>query len=316
MSFRTHLAAAAAIAIAACQSVHTQDSAAAPLDKPVSLTLGSSTPPPAATPAPAPVPAATPYPPSHSYTSIPGAGKVIALTFDDGPSEKLTPKLLDILKERKIHATFFVVGQNAAEYPDILKRAVAEGHEIGNHSWSHPQLTRLSTAGVDSQISKTNAAIKAAIGHDPVLMRPPYGATTPALNRHYAQTYGMKVILWSVDPLDWKYRNSARVEREILAQTGPGGIILSHDIHATTVAAMPDTIDALLAKGYKFVTVSELLAMQGTPSAATITPSPTPAPSPSATITVPAAPAASPAFQVDRYESASPTPASEGSAAQ
>jgi peptidoglycan/xylan/chitin deacetylase (PgdA/CDA1 family) len=194
------------------------------------------------------------------------------MTFDDGPSAKLTPMLLDMLKQRGIHATFFVVGQNAAEYPDILKRAVAEGHEIGNHSWSHPQLTHLSAAGVDSQIQKTNAAIRAAIGHDPVLMRPPYGATSAALNRHYAQTYGMKVILWSVDPLDWKYRNSARVEREILSQVGPGGIVLSHDIHATTVAAMPETLDALIAKGYKFATVSELIAMQGSQ------PSPTPAP--------------------------------------
>jgi len=292
MSFRSNLSAFAFLSLAACQSVHTQNAPLAQpasepssLGHPVSLSLiPGVTPSPTATPVPAP--------PQISYAMVHGVGRTIAMTFDDGPSEKLTPMLLDMLKQRGIHATFFVVGQNAAAYPDILKRAVAEGHEIGNHSWSHPQLTHLSMEGVDSQILKTNAAIHAAIGHDPVLMRPPYGATSAALNKHFAQTYGMKVILWSVDPLDWKYRNSARVEREILSQVGPGGIVLSHDIHATTVAAMPETLDALIAQGYKFVTVSELIAMQGS------VPTPTPAPKPghasakhSAPITVPATPA-------------------------
>lgn len=235
---------------------------------------------------------------------------MVAITFDDGPSATLTPKLLDILKERKVRATFFVVGQNAAEYPDILKRAVAEGHEIGNHSWSHPQLTSLGAAGVKAQIEKTNAAIKAAIGRDPVVMRPPYGATNSRLDKLFAQTYGMKVILWSVDPLDWKYRNADRVKREILSQVGPGGIILVHDIHASSVAAMPGTLDALLASGYKFATVSELLAMQGH-APATPSPSPSAAPAESNVISVPT-PASSPSptpFNVDRYE-----PAREGSA--
>ncbi len=311
MSFRTHLAAAAAISLAACQSVHTQDSANAPLDRPVSLTLDAASAP-AATPAPAtptPRPAPTPYPLSHAYTSVPGVGKVVAITFDDGPSPKLTPQLLDMLKARKVKATFFVVGQNAAAYPEIVKRIVDEGHEIGNHSWNHPQLTRLSRAAVDAQMSKTNAAIKAAAGFDPVVMRPPYGATNAALNKHYAVAYGMKVILWSVDPLDWKFRNSARVEQSIVSQTGPGGIILAHDIHPSTVAAMPATIDALLAKGYQFATVSELLAMEGREPAAT----PAASPSPSASIIVPP-PAGTPGFEVDRYESAAPAPASEGNA--
>jgi peptidoglycan/xylan/chitin deacetylase (PgdA/CDA1 family) len=205
------------------------------------------------------------------YCTVPGVGRTVALTFDDGPSAKLTPMLLDILKQRGIHVTFFVVGENAAAYPDILKREIAEGHEIGNHSWNHPQLTHLSLDGIRSQIERTNDAIRAATGHNPTLLRPPYGATSPTLNRWFAKTYGMKVILWEVDPLDWKYRNSAHVQSEILKQTKPGDIILSHDIHATTVAAMPATLDALIAKGYKFVTVSQLIAMQGTQ------PTPTPA---------------------------------------
>jgi peptidoglycan-N-acetylglucosamine deacetylase len=309
MSLRSHLAAAAAISLAACQSVHTQDTPAAPLDKPLSLSLGAEATP-AASPAPT-TPAPSRMPVGHSYTAVPEAGRTIAITFDDGPSAKLTPMLLDMLKQRKIKATFFVVGQNAAEYPDILKRIAAEGHEIGNHSWSHPQLTRLSRSGVDAQMEKTNAAIRAAVGRDPVVMRPPYGATNATLNKHYEQDYGMKVILWSVDPLDWKYRNAARVEQGILSQTGPGGIILAHDIHPSTVAAMPATLDALLSKGYKFATVSELLAMQGKAAA-------TPTSSPSATVAVPppaeTMPAATP-YKVDRYE-ATPSPTSEGSATQ
>ena len=199
--------------------------------------------------------------PKISYSSCTVNGPYIAMTFDDGPSPELTPKLLDMLKARGIKATFFVIGQNAAQYPDILKRMVAEGHEIGNHSWSHPALPKLGADGVKKQIESTNAAIEQATGQKVTVMRPPYGATNSTLNHRFADQYGMKVILWSVDPLDWKYRNSARVSAQIIQGAHPGAIILSHDIHATTVAAMPETFDALLAKGYKFVTVSELIAM-------------------------------------------------------
>jgi peptidoglycan/xylan/chitin deacetylase (PgdA/CDA1 family) len=210
---------------------------------------------------PQPSPAAqAPAAKSNYYTACNVDGPYIAMTFDDGPSAQLTPKLLDILKERGIKATFFVVGQNAAEYPDILRRMADEGHEIANHSWSHPALTKLGAEGVRKQIENTNDAIVAATGKRPVLMRPPYGATSSTLNRRLTEEYGLKVILWSVDPLDWKYRNSSRVYNYIVQNTQPGSIILSHDIHATTVAAMPETLDALLAKGYKFVTVSELIA--------------------------------------------------------
>ncbi len=154
--------------------------------------------------------------PKVSYSSCNVNGPYIAMTFDDGPSPELTPKLLDILKARGIKATFFVVGQNAAQYPDILKRMVAEGHEIGNHSWSHPALTKLGADGVAKQIESTNEAIEKATGQKVTVMRPPYGATSQILNHRFADQYGMKVILWSVDPLDWKYRNSARVSSQIL----------------------------------------------------------------------------------------------------
>jgi peptidoglycan-N-acetylglucosamine deacetylase len=198
----------------------------------------------------------------YSYNSCHVDGPYIAITFDDGPSGQLTPRLLDMLKERGIKATFFVVGQNAAEYPDILRRMAFEGHEIANHSWSHPALTKLGAEGLRKQIENTNDAIAKVTGKRPVLMRPPYGATSSMLNKRLTEEYGLKVILWSVDPLDWRYRNSNRVYNSIVQNTHPGSIILTHDIHATTVAAMPETLDALLAKGYKFVTVSELIARE------------------------------------------------------
>lgn len=203
-----------------------------------------------------------------SYSSVHVDGPYIAMTFDDGPDAKLTPKLLDTLKERHIHATFFVLGQRVVEYPEILQREVAEGHEIGNHSWDHPQLNKLAEGGLQHQMLDTSAAIKSAIGKAPTIMRPPYGATNPRLSRAIEREFGMKVILWSVDPFDWKDPGSKVVESRILSgwkESGgakSGAIILSHDIHKGTVEAMPETLDALLAKGYKFVTVSELLAME------------------------------------------------------
>jgi peptidoglycan-N-acetylglucosamine deacetylase len=212
---------------------------------------------------PTPTPSAGPSdaPQRASFSSCRVDGPYIAMTFDDGPHPILTPRLLDMLKVRGIKATFFLIGQNAAEYPDIVRRMAAEGHEIGNHTWSHPQLTKLNPAALREEIDRTSSTIAEIIGKPVLIMRPPYGATSDYINHWINREFGMKVILWSVDPLDWKYRNSARVERQILAGARPGAIILSHDIHATTVAAMPDVFDSLLAKGYKFVTVSELIAM-------------------------------------------------------
>jgi len=183
------------------------------------------------------------------------------MTFDDGPHAQNTPRLLDMLKQRGIKATFFLVGECAAEYPQLVKRIVAEGHEVGNHSWSHPQLSKMTDASVKEQLQKTQDAIVNACGVVPKLMRPPYGAFTQRQQRWCNGEFGYKIILWDVDPEDWKYRNSEHVESEILKHTVPGSIVLSHDIHKTTVDAMPATLDTLIAKGFKFVTVSELLAM-------------------------------------------------------
>lgn len=203
----------------------------------------------------------TPAPPKHTYSQCYVEGPYIAMTFDDGPHGENTPRLLDMLKKRNIKATFFVVGQCVAEFPEILKRAAEEGHEIASHSWSHPQLTKLGEGGVTDQLQRTHDVIQQTTGTAPKLMRPPYGAFT-ANQRAWAHSkWGYKTILWDVDPLDWKVRSSSRVQSEILRMTVPGSIILAHDIHKSTVDAMPETLDALLAKGFKFVTVSELIAM-------------------------------------------------------
>jgi peptidoglycan-N-acetylglucosamine deacetylase len=251
----------------------------------------------------APTPSATkPVEPAISYSAVHVDGPFIAMTFDDGPSEKLTPELLDILAAHHIHATFFVIGQNVGRHPEILQRAVREGHEIGNHSWTHPVLGKMSDAAVRSELRKTDDAIFAAIGHRPTLMRPPYGSITARQKRWIHAEFGYTIILWDVDPLDWKRPGPSVVESRIVRETRPGSIILSHDIHPGTIKAMASTFDKLQAKGFKFVTVSELISMgqpmapkepgqEGPTASPSVTPAgfafPTPTPTPSPGLTKP-----------------------------
>ncbi len=203
--------------------------------------------------------AATPL--AISYSAVHVDGPFIAMTFDDGPSAKLTPELLDILAAHHIHATFFVIGKNVVDHPEILQRAVREGHEIGNHTWSHPSLGKMRDDKVRAELQKTDDAIRAAIGIRPVLMRPPYGSITARQKQWIYAEFGYRTILWDVDPLDWKRPGPAVVTSRIVRETRPGSIILSHDIHPGTIKAMPATFDQLQEKGFKFVTVSELIAM-------------------------------------------------------
>lgn len=186
-------------------------------------------------------------------TSIDGK-KYVALTFDDGPSNKTTPRLLDILKQHNVQATFYVLGSQAERFPEILKRTFDEGHEIGNHSWNHPSFTTISLKEVASQIASTNTVIHSIIGETPKTMRPPYGA----YNKAVREIVGMPLIMWSVDTLDWKHRNANKGVELALKQTHDGAIILFHDIHASSVDAIPTLIAELRARGYEFVTVSEL----------------------------------------------------------
>ncbi len=196
-----------------------------------------------------------------TFNSVHVAGPYIAMTFDDGPSATLTPKLLDLLAAHHIKATFFVIGENVAEHPEIVERAAREGHEIANHSWSHPNFGKMSDEGVRRQLTRTDDAIKNATGVQPTLLRPPYGSITARQKRWIHDEFGYQIILWDVDPYDWKRPGPSVVCNRILKETRPGSIVLSHDIHPGTIEAMPSTFDQLQAKGFKFVTVSELIRM-------------------------------------------------------
>src|SRR5881397_3590047 len=198
---------------------------------------------------------------SVTFSSVHVDGPYIAITFDDGPSATLTPKLLDLLAARHIKATFFVIGENVAEHPEIVARAAREGHEIGNHSWSHPNFGKMSDDNVRSQLRRTDDAIRSATGNRPTLMRPPYGSITAREKHWIHDEFGYRIILWDVDPYDWKRPGPAVVRNRILKETQPGSIVLSHDIHPGTIEDMPSTFDALEAKGFKFVTVPELIRM-------------------------------------------------------
>jgi peptidoglycan/xylan/chitin deacetylase (PgdA/CDA1 family) len=238
-----------------------------------------------ASPSPSPSPEASPEAANAAnkpatWFSVNVEGPYIAMTFDDGPSPETTPRLLDILKQRNIKATFFMIGQNAERNPTIVKRILAEGHEIGNHSWTHPQLSKLSDDRVTEEINKTQNAIKDASGYTPVLMRPPYGAITARQKEWIEKQFDLSVIIWSVDPFDWKRPGASVIEQRILAGARPGAIVLSHDIHKQTVDAMPATLDALAAKGFKFVTVSQLIAMNKPKSSPTPSPQSRPSGSP------------------------------------
>ena len=181
--------------------------------------------------------------------------KVVALTFDDGPDGNTTPQALDILAKYKIKATFFVQGKNIAGNEAILKRMQSEGHEVGNHSWNHPILTKLSLEDAKKQITDTEDAIKSVLGKSTKLMRPPYGAISDDIRN----SLDLSFIMWDVDSLDWKSKNEAAILTEIQHQTSDGAIILMHDIHQPSVNSLPKVIEYLQEQGFSFVTVSELL---------------------------------------------------------
>ena len=181
--------------------------------------------------------------------------KLVALTFDDGPNAATTSQALDILAKYHVKGTFFMLGKNVAGNEQLVKRVHDEGHEIGNHSWSHPQLSTLSLEQAKKQIEDTQAALRAVIGESPKMMRPPYGA----INDTIRNAVDMSFIMWNVDSLDWKNRNTGSIMEQVKKQTCPGSIILMHDIHQTTINALPSVIEYLQKNGYTLVTVSELL---------------------------------------------------------
>lgn len=196
-----------------------------------------------------------------TYHSVNTGGKHIALTFDDGPHATNTPRLLDMLRERNIKATFFVVATNAKRYPGIMKRIVAEGHEIANHTVTHGNLAKMSNAGIKRELDGCRDAIIASCGVNPRVMRAPYGALTSAQKIYIKDTWGYPNIHWSVDPEDWKKPGPSVVANRIIGNTRDGGIVLVHDIHASSIVAMPQALDGLLRKGFRFVTTSQLISL-------------------------------------------------------
>ena len=190
--------------------------------------------------------------------------KVVALTFDDGPHPENTDKLLNILADNGAVATFFVLGENAQRYPDVIERIYAGGNEIGTHSYSHTDLMTLSLDDIMSnEYGKTNDVLEGIIGARATIDRPPYGS----MSEDRAAEIGREQILWSVDPEDWKdeYKNTSSLMDNIFNGTNSGvkvsdgAIILSHDIHATTVDAYDTIIKELKAQGYKFVTITQMM---------------------------------------------------------
>ena len=179
----------------------------------------------------------------------------IALTFDDGPHPSGTPVLLDGLAERNVKVTFFVIGENAVKYPKLLTREAEEGHIIGNHTYSHVDLTKMSQEAAECELEKTNAAIEAVTGKETEYMRPPYGAW----KKEMEENTGMIAVLWNVDPLDWNTDNETEIVNKVVTETEENDIILLHDCYLSSAKAALRIIDIMQAKGYEFVTVDELL---------------------------------------------------------
>lgn len=220
------------------------------LQNPTARKLANIPKPPEPKPEPAPAPAApTPAPTTGN--------KVIALTFDDGPGP-YTEKLLDILDKYDAKATFFLIGSKVSARANTLRRMQSRGHQLGNHSWSHPELNKVSAEQLASEIDQTNNAIKQAVGTKPNIIRPPYGAFNRAVLEQFRQR-GMSAVVWSVDTRDWADRNSEIVCSRAVAGARNGAVILMHDIHQTSVNAVPCILDSLKQQGYSFVTVQNLI---------------------------------------------------------
>lgn len=184
--------------------------------------------------------------------------KCIALTFDDGPGPH-TSRLLGMLSSKGARATFFLIGTSVSADPGTARQiANTPGMEIGNHSRTHPELNKVGSAQLRREIVGTHATIKDATGRDATVFRPPYGARNAAVDTMAAEA-GEGVILWDVDTLDWKTRSATATRRAVAQEARPGSIVLMHDIHGSTVDAVPGIIDDLQNQGYVLVTVSELL---------------------------------------------------------
>ena len=181
--------------------------------------------------------------------------KKIALTFDDGPHPYYTEELLDGLKERGVVATFFVTGEHAALHPDVIKRMQEEGHLIGNHTYSHMQLTKKNREKFKEELIRTNEVLEEITGVEVEYVRPPYGSW----DKSFEAELNMIPVLWTIDPLDWCSSNVGCITDRVVEKAGENEIILMHDYYDTSVTAALKAVDELLEEGYVFVTVEEIL---------------------------------------------------------
>ena len=184
--------------------------------------------------------------------------KLVALTFDDGPSGE-TARLLDVLESKKARATFFLQGSKVGYYADTVARQAREGHQVASHTMRHKYLTKLSVRGIEAEVNEAAEAIRNVLGRGPTMVRPPYGA----MNSRVRATIRQPIILWSVDPWDWNYKDAQVVRDKVVSAAFDGAIVILHDVYSTTVDAVGEIIDTLRGEGYEFVTVEELMAHRG-----------------------------------------------------
>ena len=190
-----------------------------------------------------------------SASATPVEAPKIALTFDDGPSAAWTPALLDGVKERGVKATFFLIGENADKNPEIVKRMAEEGHLIGNHTYHHVELTKVSENEARLELADTSAVIVRITGKEPEYMRPPFGAW----QRKLEQEIQMLPVLWTIDPLDWTTENQDEIVNKVVTEAEENDIILLHDCYKSSIEAGLRIVDILQEEGFVFVTVDELL---------------------------------------------------------
>lgn len=195
--------------------------------------------------------------PVDAAAELPAEVKYIALTFDDGPRRETTARLLDGLRERGASATFFLVGEEIAGNEDLVRRMAEEGHQVGNHTWSHVRLAESASETAGQEVRRTEEILEETLGGDEYWIRPPYGLVDEGME------ISVPMVKWSVDPRDWEKRNTAQVTQAVLRDARPNAIILLHDIYPTSVEAALRIVDALQEEGYWFVTVEELLRLNG-----------------------------------------------------
>lgn len=197
--------------------------------------------------------------PADAEAEILEERKYIALTFDDGPKRSTTETLLNGLKKRGASVTFFLIGKQIEDNRDLVLRMAEEGHQVGNHTWSHQRLDHMNEGTIAQEVGQTERALEALLGPGDYWLRPPYGQVSAAAEGQIS----VPMVKWSVDPRDWESRNTDQVVQAILKDAKPNSIILLHDIYPTSVEAALQVVDSLQAQGYWFVTVEELLELNG-----------------------------------------------------